>query len=650
MIRRPLLALVCLFVSVSAFAGGFSQAQGFRPATPEELAMKSVPGDEGAEAAILDWVRVDDDQSSVSSEYLRIKIFTEAGVKHSDVELSYVAAYPIKGRIDDISARTIRPDGTTVQFDGKVYDKVLFKVGRDAVRAKTFSLTDVQPGSIIEYRFIRRWTPALLLNTHWAVQREIPIVHASFTLQPYDTKGEYGSFFTYNNLPPGVAPKRTGKVFDLEIKNMPALRAEAFMPPEEQVRAKVDFVYTVSTGKPELFWTVQAPAFAKEIDKFVNAKEAKAEAARLSAGITDQRAVLEKFYDHVQTFRNLSFESSKTEQEVERQDLTGSRNAGEVLRKKAGFTHEINRAFVALARAAGFDADGLRVAPRSEIFFSDQLPDAEQMSGELAMVMLDGKPLYLDPGTPGAPFGILSWEKSNVTSIQAAKGGKAVWGNVPGQEPQDAITRRKADLTLNGDVLEGTVTITYVGQEALVRRLSTLNDDEAARKKAIEDEVKKLFPDGATLKLAQLTGQEGSGRELTARFDVTLPNVVSAAGSRLVLPISLFAAKATNPFAPTTRTHLIYFPYQSQEEDEIRLTLPEGMNVNAVPAPKQLNAGLLKYNALSKREGNVITFNRTATYAAMLVDVKHYNALRQFFSSMTAADQQPLVLVTGGAK
>ncbi|MEA2465671.1 MAG: hypothetical protein QOJ98_3418 [Acidobacteriota bacterium] len=651
MIRHTLVVFLCLSAAVSALAGGFSQEQGFRAATPEELAMKGVPGDDGAEAAILDWVRVDDDKASVSSEYLRIKIFTEAGVRHSDVELPYVTAYPLREKIDDISARTIRPDGTTVPFDGKVYDKVLVKVGRDAVKAKTFTLTDVKPGSIIEYRFIRRrGTPRYLFNTHWGVQREIPIVHAHFTLQPYDGEGQYSNYFTYMGLPPGVFPEKIGKAYELDIRNMPALRTEAFMPPERQVRAKVEFVYTARLARPEEFWTNEAPVIAKEIDKFMNAKEAKAEAAKLSEGVTDRRAVLEKLYAHVQSFRNYSFESSKTEQEVERHDLEASRNAGEVLRKKAGFADEINRAFVALARAAGFEADAVRVAPRSEVFFSDKLPDVGQMSGEVAMVMLDGKPLYLDPGTPGAPFGILSWEKSNVTSIQAAKGGKAIWGNVPGQTPEDAITRRKADLTLNGDVLEGKVTITFAGQEALVRRLATLNDDEAARKKAIEDEIKELFPEGATLKLAQLTGHGTSHPELTASFDVTLPNIVSAAGSRVVLPISIFAAQATNPFAPTTRTNMIYFPYESQEVDEVRLTIPDGVTVATLPSPKQLDVGLLNYKAATTREGNVVTFSRTATYKAMLVDVKHYNALRKFFSSMTAADQQPLVLATGGAK
>ncbi len=646
--RRSLLLVLCL-LSVSAFARGFSPTQDFRSATPEELAMKSVPGHEGAEAAILDLIRIDDDQNSTSSEYVRIKIFTEAGKKHSDVELTYVPAFPYNGRIDDISARTIRPDGTTVPFDGKVYEKVVLKVGRSAIKAKTFSLTDVQPGSIIEYRYIRRWAPDLLFDTYWGVQRDIPIVHAKFTLQPYDTHGEYGSFFTYAGLPPGIIPKKNGKVFELELNDMPALRLERFMPPEDQVRAKVNFVYTSSTVRPEKFWEAQAPAFAKEMEKFINAKEGKAEAAKLAAGVTDQRALLEKLYAHVQSFRNYSFEADKTAQEVRREDIDTARNAGEVLRKKAGFTDELNRAFVALARGAGFEADAVRVAPRDENFFSDKIPDADQMSAEVVVVMLDGKPLYLDPGTPGAPFGLVSWEKSNVPAIQAQKGGKHVWSNVPGYQPEDAVTRRRADLKMNGDVLEGTVAVTWAGQEALVQRLHRRDEDEAARKKKWEEDLKKLFPEGAEVKLKEVAGFEGIGRELTATFDVTLPNVVATAGSRSVLPISLFASQDTNPFAPTTRTHLIYFAYPSKEEDEVRVTLPDGLTAT-LPQPSNIDAGIMKYVTTLSREGNVVTFKRAATYGANLIDTKHYPALRQFFSNVTTADQQPLVLAKGAAK
>lgn len=647
MVRKTTVFLLLCLSSVSLYAAGFTKAQDFRPATPEELAMKSVPNDAGAEAAILDWVRVDDDTTATSAEYFRIKILTEQGKKHAEVELPYVPAYPVKGKIGDISARTIRPDGTIVKFDGKIYDKVIFKAGRTALRAKTFTFTDVQPGSILEYRYQRRWSDAMLFNTYWSVQRDIPILRAKLSLLPYDSKGQFGSFFTYNGLPAGKAPKLNGKFYELELENMPALREEAFMPPDRVIRARVNFVYTDLKIKPEQFWPRQADVFANDVEKFLKGKDARDEGAKL-AREADRRAALQKLYTRVQSMRNLSFEESKTEQEQRNDDVSAARNVDEVLRKGSGYSTELNRTFVALARGANFDADVVRVGARAENFFSDIIPDAEQMDTEVAVVMLDGKPLYLDPGTPRAPFGLLSWEKTSVTSIQFPKDKKPVWGQTPEQDASKALTRRRADLKLNGETLDGTVTVTYTGQEALVRRLAQYTEDEPARKKAFEEEVKGWFPDGAQLTLKELKGYDSSEGDLTATFEVSLPNAVSSAGSRTVVPLSIFAMKSPNPFAPTTRTQMIYFPYPAQEDDEIRLTLPEGTPDGALPAPKEITAGAFKYSAKTSRTGNVITFNRVAAIDGMMFDAKHYTALRRFFSNVADADQISLIL--GGAK
>lgn len=640
--------VVCLSAS-SAFARGFTKNQDFRPATPEELAIKSVEGHDGADAVILDWIRVDDDEYATSAEYYRIKILTEDGKKHADVELKYVPGYPFYGNVTDISARTIRPDGTIVPFDGKVYNKVLLKVRRTSVRAKTFTFADVQPGSIIEYRYIRRWADQYLLDTYWSVQRDIPIRHASLRLKPHNPDGQFGSFFTYVGLPAGKVPQRVKDQYELDLDNMPALRSEAFMPPEEQMRARVNFFYTDSAIPLEKFWPEQSKMFAETIDKFIG-KGGKNDAARLSQGETDRTALLKKIYAHAQSIRNLSYEEEKTDQEIKKERIKDARNAEDVLKKGSGYSTEINRAFVAVARQAGFDADAVRVAPRDEFFFSDKVPNAQQMSGEIAVVNLDGKQLFLDPGTQQAPFGIVSWEKTAVPGIQAVKG-KPVWlQNVAITKPTDAIIRRKADLRIEGENLEGTITVTFTGQEALVRRLSTVTEDDAARKKAIEDEVKAWFPDGATLKLTALTGHDTFDHDLTATFDVTLPNLVSSAGSKTIVPISVFASNARNPFAPATRKHPIYFPYPNSEDDEVKLALPEGLQVANVPSISNLDGGALTYRAETRHDAKLVTYKRNSSVNVTMIDPKFYGALRNFYSQMTTADQQPLVLVPAGAK
>lgn len=606
--------------------------------------MKSVASAPGAHAAILDWVRVDDDTDSWSSEYFRIKIFSEEGKKYADIELPYVPGYPFYGRITNVDARTVRPDGTVVPFDGKIYDKILVKVGRRAVKAKTFTLPDVQPGSIIEYRYTRRWSEQMLLNTTWNVQHELPLLRAKLTLKPYQSSGDFSSFFTYVGLPQGKSPVKVQDRFELELENMPAFVEESYAPPERILKANVNFYYTSSRVKPSEFWDVEPKNIAKRVDDFLNrAGAAKTAVATLTG--PDPAATAKKIYAHVQGFRNYSFELEKTEQEMKKDPIIAAKVVNDVITRKAGSSEDLNRAFVALARAAGLQADVVRVAPRDTTFFSKNLPDADQMSAEVAVVTIDGKDVYLDPGTPHAPFGTVSWEKSNVPGLRIVKGQPPQWVNTP-QPPPDASTiRRVADLKIEDENLTGRIVITYNGQDALVRRLRVLPDDEADRTKDFEEEAKRWFADGATVKLASLTGMTSFDEPLVATFDVTLPNMVSAAGSRTIVPLSVFFANRANPFAATERTHAIYFEYPRTDLDEVKLTIPDTLKISGVPTPSNHDAGALAYKTEVKRDGQTVTFKRRMSVSAMLIDQQNYGALRKFYSHLRTLDQEPVVLV-----
>ena len=635
---RLLLKLsLCLLIAANAFAG-FSKQQELRPATPEELALKDVSFAPGAAAVILDWVEVDEDTQSVATEYYRVKILTEEGRKYADVEVPYLAGYPFGGRVTDIAARTIQPDGRIVPFNGKVYDKVLLKAGGVRVRAKTFSLPDVQPGSILEYRYQRRWAAEMLLNTSWIIQRDIPVMHAHMTLRPYE--GSYNTYFTYYNLPTGKTPqevKGRGRGYELELTDVPPFPDEQYAPPADALKMRVNFFYTMGRVESAEFWKQQSSGWNKSVESFLGKPKALAAVVQPLTG-KNELETLQNIYAKVQTFKNLSFED-----EV---DADGKKNAGQVVEKSEGYRSEINRAFVALARAAGIDATVVLVATRDRHFFTPTITDAEQVDAEIAVVNLDGKTVYLDPGTPTAPFGVISWEKSNTAGIRAAKGATAEFKNVAEQAPDQAVTRRSADLRLNGDVLEGTITATFTGQEALSRRLRTWGDDDATRTKDLEDEAKGWFPDGATVKLTQVTGATTHAEPLVAKFDVTLPGLVSEAGSRTVLPISVFEANGKNPFAPTERKHSVYYPYPFREEDDVKVTLPESMSLADTPAPAALKGGALNYANEVRKNGNAVTFTRSMSVDTMLIETQQYRPLRNFYSAMVAADQKPLVLVT----
>ena len=125
---------------------------GFQPISPEELKMTSEPSAPGAPAVIL-FRQVDRDDNGLTSHednYYRVKILTEAGREYSEVKIPY---FKDRGNIVDIRARTIKPDGTVVNFEGKVIEKFITPESGLKYLAKTFTLPDVQVGSIIEYYY-----------------------------------------------------------------------------------------------------------------------------------------------------------------------------------------------------------------------------------------------------------------------------------------------------------------------------------------------------------------------------------------------------------------------------------------------------------------------------------------------------------------
>src|SRR5258708_18756016 len=143
----PILLLLCgaIFVAVPHA----SASDDWQPITPEELKMTSEPNAPGAPAIFL-YRQVDrDDQESREYRYNRIKIFTEEGRKYADIEIPFVKG---QGNVHKIEARTIRPDGNITNFDGKMYDKTIVKGRGMKYLAKTFTLPEVQVGTIIEYR------------------------------------------------------------------------------------------------------------------------------------------------------------------------------------------------------------------------------------------------------------------------------------------------------------------------------------------------------------------------------------------------------------------------------------------------------------------------------------------------------------------
>jgi hypothetical protein len=322
-----------------------------------------------------------------------------------------------------------------------------------------------------------------------------------------------------------------------------------------------------------------------------------------------------------------------------------------VLRNGYGYSSEINRTLIALARAAGFEANAVRIGERGESFFARNLPVARQLDGEVAIVKVDGKDIWLDAGTPYTPFGTVAWQKTNVPGMKLARKQEALWVTTPEAPATSALIERKAVLHVEGGALKGKVTVTYHGQDALQRRLANRNDDDAATKKAIEDAAQKRFPEGTTVTLTKITGMKTSDDTVVAELDVEIPNLASLAGSRALIPLSVFDAAAKNPFAEAARKYAVYFDYLRSETDVVKLQVPEGYSIETMPRAQKTDLVAVLYeNHYDAPDVTTLHFTRKLSIGTGGVSVENYPVIRSFFAKVAAADQEQIVLRKTAAK
>src|SRR6478609_1167139 len=254
--------VLCFLVSL----GSFAQKEDWLPVTPQDLQYKEVPGNKGASAVRLYYAQYINGNNSSCFIYERVKILNEKalnpderGKTYADVEIPIFSFGSIVENITDLKARTIKPDGSIVEFTGKPFEKVIFKGRGDKVSVKAFSMPEVSVGSIVEYKYRAQvLVPAysfikVFARDTWDIQSELFTVKETLTYQPYG-----GSEFQSSSKPSFYfdgakisnvtmnlkeKPSKSGNGSELQLANVPAFEREEFMPPEDNFKPSVIFFY-----------------------------------------------------------------------------------------------------------------------------------------------------------------------------------------------------------------------------------------------------------------------------------------------------------------------------------------------------------------------------------------------------------------------
>jgi hypothetical protein len=383
---------------------------------------------------------------------------------------------------------------------------------------------------------------------------------------------------------------------------------------------------------------------AEAYDKFIGESKGIKEAVKeLVAPNDSDETKLRKLYGRAQQIRYLSYEHSKTGKEKQREDLRTNKSAEDVLVHGYASINEINLLFVALARAAGFEASPVRVADFNRTVFRKELPDISQLSAMVVWVKAGSKEYFLDPATLFCPFDILPWGEAGASGISVG----ASWHLARSPEPQSgaAVIERKAQLQLDrGGNLEGKMQVTFSGQEALERRVDNREADEAGRRTTLEDEVKSWLPAGSKVVMQHAGKWDQAEGPLQAEFTVKIPDYGIPMMHRMIMPLAIFGTQAGNPFLTPKRNLTVWIPYPYQVSDDVTVQLPSDLKIEALPAARKFSVYFANYETSCQDQSGILHMQRKFVMEGRTFDTSHYSDLRSFSLNWRIGDEDQIVL------
>lgn len=625
-------------------------ADDWKPVNPAELALKTPLVEPDADAEALSWeVRIDDSQPNELSlaHYLRVKIFTDRGKEsQSKIDIPYLSSTKIR----DIAARVIKPDGSVVELKkDDVFDRTIVKANGVKVKAKSFALPGVEPGSIVEYRWQEVYPGGNINRMRLQFQRDIPVRVVNYYLKPY--MGLRYQTFHMNDM---EFVKDKNGFYRFTLNQVAAFHEEPRMPPEDEVRAWVFLYYTEDLKRePEKYWKDYGRLlFEKTKDAMkVNDAVKSAVAGIIGDANTDQDK-LQRIYDFCRTkIKNTSDDASGLTAE-EKNKLKDNKSPADTLKNARGTGGDIDMLFASLAKAAGFDVRYAVSGNRDDLFFHRDFAEASFLASSFIAVQVAGSWQFFSPAEMYTSFGMLGWpEQSQEALITDAK--EPIWVKTGLATPDKSLEKRVGKFHLLEDgTLEGDVRIEFTGHLDFEQKEYNDDDSPTQREETLETQVKARMST-AELSDIKIENVTDALKPFAYAYHTRVPGYAQRTGKRLFLQPAYFEHGQSELFPASGRKQPIYFHFPWSEDDTVEITLPAGYSLDNPDAPsditpqltQQISAQSIKISV--SQDGHTLILKRKFFFGGndgILFPSTSYAPLKELFEMIHRNDNHTITL------
>jgi hypothetical protein len=658
---RLLLLVVCFVMC--AFLPAFSSGDEWRAINPAELASKTPVVEKDADAEAIFWeVHVSDEVEggtarTVLTHYIRIKIFTERGREsQSKIDIPYLSNW----KISDIYARTVTPDNRTIELKKEdVFERTIVRSSGVKIKAKSFAMPGVEPGSIIEYRWREVRNDRLANYIRLQFQRDVPVQFVKYYIKPLSLPGIPGMRMQpFHGMNTPFVREKDGS-YSTIMEKVPAFHEEPRMPPENQVRPWMLVYYTEDTKMaPAEFWKAKGKEFYQVFKARTKmSDDVKKASADAIGDATTPEQKLDRLFEFCRSkIKNVNSDASGMTPE-ERAKWKENKSPGETLKRGMGTGQNIDFLFATMAIAAGFDVRMANLADRSDTFFNPAFADDYFISSYDIVVRVGDTWRFYDPASTYVSEGMLRWQEEGEDAL-ISDPKEPTWERTPMSLPEKSLEKRTGTFRLLEDgTLEGDVRIEYTGHLAADKKSYNDDDSPTQREETLRESVKARM---STAELSDIKIENVTDpiKPFIYAYHVRVTGYAQRTGKRLFLQPEFFTRGIGPLFSSTERKHDIYFHYPWSEQDHLTIQLPEGFVLDSADAPAPITPEMThkiceqSIKIFNTKDGRTLIYDRKFFFGgdgSILFPMRSYSALKQLFDMINAANDHTITLKQGAA-
>jgi len=504
------------------------------------------------------------------------------------------------------------------------------------------TMPNVKEGSVLEYKY-KITSPFIQSIDEFRFQESIPINRLVATMSIFD-------YFKFNQRQKGFLPlnakttrennpqlKTTNVITSFELTNVPSLKDESFVSNLDNYRAGVVFeivslqIPGQTNKRYAQSWedvvksVYKSSSFGNELNKSNYFEE---DLELELSGVVDKKERIQKVLDFVRN--KVVWNKNK--------GVGAEKGVKKAYKEHKGNTGDINLMLVAMLKHAGVKAYPIVLGTRDKGV--SLFPTLRGFNYVVAGIKNGDKFMLLDATEKFSDVDVLPMRDLNYIGRAIEEDGNSVM--------VDLIPKKKAvettmlNLTINDDgSVEGESKQRFSKHYAMLLRNRYSDNTEDTYIEYLEDKYNDLQIDNF-----EIENVNESMKPLNQSFEVFIEDGIEKTSSKLYFSPLFYLTATESPFKSEKREFPIDFGFPWQDRCIVKVTLPQGYQVESLPSEAIIalpnGIGNFKYT-ISKSE-SALQLSSTVLFNKSLITSENYGDLKEFYRQIIEKHNEKVVL------